>query len=525
MPALEYQRIVLLRPQARGLASSLHRDGEHASRLGPGPTTTVINSLQRLAGNAAVQWLLEGETRSQRALTAAAPSFLPIQTCGTRPCPGRCTDDDPITSSERLRPNASDNKGEGVSSHTGQRGIGRDEIVQRAMRTPILPSLLDIPFRWERRSGPAQTVRAQDALPVDTAPVVMRLTETQFRSQLGSTPEQGAAIDALFANATFRALWDYIAACPATPRQDLGPLRLRVTPGLRSGGAVRFGGYNPLTRTLEINPTKPEHQSNPTEMVDTIVHEIIHAVDDLQGACRAAGSPAAPLAGAATATITDRSAVAGTPDEARLMIEQGPSASNPCDEFIDINTSAQQMIVNILMDNRAISGVGRPTLTFVNAILRRDPAAMAAYEACRGTACALPAGPSRDSALGACSADIIGRFIPPDLTPALLPNRIQFDFGANALRPDGAETLDLIALFLKAHPAVRVTLTGHTDPVGSTSANLVLGQKRAQEVQRRLLAKGVPAAQITSVTSAGKSGRLSTGTATHWKDRRVEVGT
>jgi outer membrane protein OmpA-like peptidoglycan-associated protein len=354
-------------------------------------------------------------------------------------------------------------------------------------------------------------------------PAVRLLTPTQFRARLGSTPEQKAAIDVLFSNVTFRALWDYLSACTAAPHRDLGPLALEVTPGLTIGGVERFGGYNLITRTLEINPTKPEHVSNPAELVDTVVHELIHAVDDLQTVCIAAGSPPAPLGGAATKSPPPRAAVAGTPEEARLMAELGPGASNPCEEFIDINAAAQQMVIQILTENIQVSRVGRPTVTFVNEILRRDPAAMSAYEACRGSACTKPTADERRRAVARCSAEIIGRFMPADLLPALLPTRVYFNFAAGTLRPDSLETLDLVALFLKAHPDRALQLVGHTDPVGTEASNLELGRLRAEAVAQELIRKGVNARQILSVTSRGEADRLSTGPATHWKDRRVEI--
>ncbi len=132
------------------------------------------------------------------------------------------------------------------------------------------------------------------------APTVLPLSEAAFRAGLGSTPQQAAAIDALFSDASFMALWSYLRACTATPAQDLGPLALLVTPHLMISGVERFGGYFGLTRTLNINPTKPEHVANPQELVDTIVHETIHAVFALQSACVAAGSGPAPRGGAAT---------------------------------------------------------------------------------------------------------------------------------------------------------------------------------------------------------------------------------
>jgi len=348
------------------------------------------------------------------------------------------------------------------------------------------------------------------------------LTEPQFRTQLGATGEQRVAIDALFANATFSALMSYLRTCAATPHQDVGPLRLKVTPGLKIGGTERFGGYNPVTATLEINPTKREHVANPTELVDTIVHELIHAVDDLQPACQAAGSGPAPLAGGATAVAPDRAAVAGTPEEARLMQEQGPGASDPCGEFIDINDAAQRMIVSVMNNNIVVSGVGRPTLTFVNTIIRDNPAAMTSFDACRKTACALPAA-RRNEAVGTCAAETIATFIPPALQTALLPTRVRFGHNSSTVSASEAETVRLVALFLKAHPAVTVNLVGHTDSTGSTATNLVVGQRRSDAVKAMLLAKGAPPAQIVSATSAGKAGPISTTPADQFLDRRVEI--
>ncbi len=245
----------------------------------------------------------------------------------------------------------------------------------------------------------------------------MLLKAEEFRAKLGSTKEQQSAITALFANATFRSLWDYMRTCPAKPKQDLGPLALKVTPGLKMAGVERYGGYFGLTRTLEINPTKPEHTANPTELVDTIVHELIHAADDLQADCKSAGGKEAPLGGAATVSPPSRAAIAGTPEEARLMTELGPGASNPCEEFLDINRTAQQMVVGILRSNIKVAKVGRPTVTFVNEILRRDRKAMAAYEKCRVDACKASDAEARRKAVGVCSADIIATFMPADLAP------------------------------------------------------------------------------------------------------------
>ncbi|HEV2415918.1 MAG TPA: DUF4157 domain-containing protein [Candidatus Dormibacteraeota bacterium] len=360
--------------------------------------------------------------------------------------------------------------------------------------------------------------------PVEDEAGLRRLTEVEFKTQLGATPQQRAAIDALFANAKFADLWSYLRACTASPHQDLGPLALKVHPGLTDHGVERFGGYSDhgTTPTLEINPTKSEHRQNPAELVDTVTHELIHAVDDLQAGCAAAGSGPSPLAGAATAGERFRSG--HTPaEEAHLEEIQGPSASEPCGEFIDINDAAQRMITDIVAADVQVATVGRPTLMFVNMTIRSDPAAMTFYEACRHTACAITGTPARSGALGDCAADTIAKFIPPSLQGALLPARVHFDFDADTIRADDVQTADMVASFLVAHPTVAVELVGHADPVGPAAYNLDLGQRRANTVRKRLVDEGVSSAQITSTTSAGEGGPLSTGPATHWEDRRVEI--
>jgi hypothetical protein len=263
----------------------------------------------------------------------------------------------------------------------------------------------------------AQSDARSKTPPDKRADTVRRLTPAEFQKQLGATSDQQKAIATLFANSTFISLWNYLKKCTAATQQDLGPLQLKVSPGLKIGGAERFGGYDPRSRTLEINPTKPEHKANPSELVDTITHELIHAVDNLAAECKKAGAGDAPLAGAATAQVPLLADVAGTPQEKQLMLDQGPGASNPCEEFLDINKAAQQMVIQIIRENIKVAKVGRPTITFVNEILRQDPKAMTAYVACRDLACAKKKPEDRQKAMATCSADVIARFMPKSLAP------------------------------------------------------------------------------------------------------------
>jgi hypothetical protein len=270
--------------------------------------------------------------------------------------------------------------------------------------------------REAHASARAISAGASRAPALSVAPTqVMRLTPQEFKSQLEQTPDETKAIEALFTNTTFLALWNYMKACPATPKRDLGPLALDVKPGLVIGGKERFGGFFGGTPpTLKINPTKPEHQANPAELVDTIVHELIHAVDDLQPGCKAAGAGDAPLAGSATATLPRRDSVKGTAAEDKFTKEQGPGASNPCEEFIDINAAAQDLVTQVIKADIQASGVGRPTITFVNEIIRHNPQAMVDYKACRDIACAKKQVADRDNAIAACTAQILNRYyVPP----------------------------------------------------------------------------------------------------------------
>jgi outer membrane protein OmpA-like peptidoglycan-associated protein len=179
--------------------------------------------------------------------------------------------------------------------------------------------------------------------------------------------------------------------------------------------------------------------------------------------------------------------------------------------------------MSFLAREKGIATVGRPTLTFLNVIIRRNPVALAAYETCRSTACATTPGRPTNSAVNRCAAETIARFIPPDLQPALLPARIHFDLGASVVRADDAPTADMVALFLVAHPVVTVSLIGHTDPSGTLAVNRRMGLQRAERIRDLLIRAGVPAAQIRSVESRESSEQLSTSPATRWKDRRVEV--
>lgn len=102
---------------------------------------------------------------------------------------------------------------------------------------------------------------------------------------------------------------------------------------------------------------------------------------------------------------------------------------------------------------------------------------------------------------------------------------ILFDTGKAEIKPASKASLDQIAAFLKADPAVKLHVVGHTDSVGSFDSNLALSKRRAEAVATvlskeygiaasRLIGNGV--ASLAPVASnAAEEGRT--------KNRRVEL--
>ncbi len=78
-------------------------------------------------------------------------------------------------------------------------------------------------------------------------------------------------------------------------------------------------------------------------------------------------------------------------------------------------------------------------------------------------------------------------------------NNIYYDFDKWAIRPEAANTLDKLAVFLKDNPGITVELGSHTDARGSDDYNLLLSDKRAASAVGYLLEQqGIDTEKITS---------------------------
>jgi peptidoglycan-associated lipoprotein len=105
----------------------------------------------------------------------------------------------------------------------------------------------------------------------------------------------------------------------------------------------------------------------------------------------------------------------------------------------------------------------------------------------------------------------------------VLAQRVYFDFDRDQLRDDAIATLDAKAAILLANPGIAVAITGHTDERGTSEYNLALGQRRAAQVKRYLVSKGIADARLTT-QSMGDSQPAAQGSdeAAYQQNRRAE---
>jgi peptidoglycan-associated lipoprotein len=113
---------------------------------------------------------------------------------------------------------------------------------------------------------------------------------------------------------------------------------------------------------------------------------------------------------------------------------------------------------------------------------------------------------------------------PLDNPDSLLYSKvIYFDYDVDQVRADFRDAVIAHGEYLAANPAVTVTLEGHADERGSREYNIGLGERRANNVKRLLLAQGVGDSQITTI-SYGEERPAATGSdEVSWEQNRRAV--
>lgn len=104
-----------------------------------------------------------------------------------------------------------------------------------------------------------------------------------------------------------------------------------------------------------------------------------------------------------------------------------------------------------------------------------------------------------------------------------ITHAIRFDVGRADLKPESIVVLNELASYLKANPAARFEIGGHTDSDGDDAMNLRLSEARAEAVRKQLVRMGAADAQLTS-KGYGETKPLMPNTSSEGKaeNRRVE---
>ncbi len=79
-------------------------------------------------------------------------------------------------------------------------------------------------------------------------------------------------------------------------------------------------------------------------------------------------------------------------------------------------------------------------------------------------------------------------------------DRVFFDTDSSTISAEGQNTLGLQSEWLKQYSNVNVTVEGHCDERGTREYNLALGERRAAAVKRFLIAKGISAGRISTIS-------------------------
>jgi OOP family OmpA-OmpF porin len=93
---------------------------------------------------------------------------------------------------------------------------------------------------------------------------------------------------------------------------------------------------------------------------------------------------------------------------------------------------------------------------------------------------------------------------PPPAPPAAPRNYLVFfDFNKSDLTADAKGIVDTAASNAQSNHVTQLTVTGHTDTVGSDAYNMRLSRRRAESVSAELQAQGVPSSEI-AIFAKGK---------------------
>ena len=112
----------------------------------------------------------------------------------------------------------------------------------------------------------------------------------------------------------------------------------------------------------------------------------------------------------------------------------------------------------------------------------------------------------------------------PKVERTIILDDVLFDFDRSTIKPEAAAILDRLVAFMNENKDKKVSLSGHTDSVGTDEYNQSLSERRAQSVQAALFERGVEASQISTVGKGETTPVASNDNAAgRQQNRRVEL--
>lgn len=102
-------------------------------------------------------------------------------------------------------------------------------------------------------------------------------------------------------------------------------------------------------------------------------------------------------------------------------------------------------------------------------------------------------------------------------------DRVFFGTDSSTLSPDARAVLDRQAAWLAQYPNNRLTVEGHCDERGTREYNLALGERRATAARNYLVAKGVAASRLSTISYGKERPEVLGSTDESWSRNRRGV--
>ena len=127
---------------------------------------------------------------------------------------------------------------------------------------------------------------------------------------------------------------------------------------------------------------------------------------------------------------------------------------------------------------------------------------------------------------GSGSAPAVAAGAKPGTEQDLVQNvgdRVFFDYDKSDIKAEGRQVLQRQADWLKKFSNVTVTVEGHCDERGTREYNLALGERRANAVKKMLVALGVAANRVSTISYGKERPAVPGSTEAAWAQNRRGV--